>query len=184
MIGDWLVYGEDHFDSNAKNGQAGGDRGGRKVTAERYAQAAAATGIDRAVLKNFAYVSRRVPLSVRNDDLSWEHHRVVAKLQRDEQKRWLKIATGQDERLSARRLRVSIAHGAVVPVEAMGVPPSERGITNHIPWINRLCAWWSHTGGPAWLKTRTGEQIAAILRDFQPVVNIIQTLEAAREKSR
>ena len=66
----------------------------------------------------------------------------------------------------------------------MGVLPSERGIANHIPWVNRLCAWWNHAGGPAWLKTRTPEQIAAILRDFQPVANIIQTLETARKMPR
>ena len=181
VIGDWLVYGEDHFDWDAKKGQtAGGSGGRRKVSAERNAQATSATGIDRAVLKNYAYVSRRVPMSLRNDRLSWDHHRVVAKLPPDEQKRWLAIATNPNDRLSARRLRVSVARGEVVSVESMGVPPSERGIANHIPWVNRLCAWWNQTGGPGWLKTRTPEQIAAILRDFQPVADIILTLETAK----
>ena len=182
VIGDWLVYGEDNFDNDAKNRPTAGGSGRRKVTAERYAKATGTTGIDRAVLKNYACVSRRVPLSLRNDRLSWDHHRVVAKLPPDEQKRWLTVATNPNDRLSARRLRVSVARGEVVSVETMGVPPSERGISNHIPHINRLCAWWNQTGGSAWLKTRTPEQIAAILRDFQPVVDILHTLQTARKR--
>ena len=182
VVGDWLVYGEEHFDSNAKNGQTAGGSGRRKVSAERYSQATSATGIDRAVLKNYTYVSRRVPLSLRNDRLSWDHHRVIAKLPPDEQKRWLTVATNPNDRLSARRLRISVARGEVVSVDTMSVPPSERGISNHIPWINRLCAWWNQTGGPDWLKTRTPEQIAAILRDFQPVADIMHALQTARKR--
>jgi hypothetical protein len=62
VIGDWLVYGEDKFDSRKRQGRA---------DPERYELACRATGIDYAVLRNYAYVSRRVSLSLRNDRLSW-----------------------------------------------------------------------------------------------------------------
>ena len=183
VLGDWLVYGEDHFEKQLllPGFEENGPR--QRLSAERYEQAHAATGIDRVVLKNYAYVSRKVPMSLRNDVLSWEHHRVVAKLKTDEQKRWLEIACTDDERLSARRLRVSIARGEVVPVEAMGLPVAGRGIANHIPFINRLSAWWTQVGGDDWLKTRTPEQIAAMVRDFQSVTVIIRSLHAASARS-
>jgi len=180
VIGDWLVYGEDHFEKQLQlPGLEDNGVTRRRISAERYAQARQATGLDLVILKNYAYVSRRVPMSLRNDLLSWEHHRTVAKLQQDEQKRWLGIAATANDKLSSRRLRVSIARGQVVPVEAMSAPPSERGIANHIPFINRLCGWWSHVGGPDWIATRTPEQVAAMLRDFQPVAEIISFLQTA-----
>ena len=60
-----------------------------------------------------------------------------------------------------------------------GFEASACAIANHIPFINRLCAWWNHVGGRDWLKTRTPEQIAAILRDFQPVTDLIASLQTA-----
>ena len=178
VLGDWLVYGEEHFEKQLL--LPGFEASAcRRISAERYDHAHTATGLDRVILKNYAYVSRRVPLSLRNDILSWEHHRVVAKLQPEDQKRWLGVAATEEDKLSSRRLRVSVARGHVVSVEAMAIPPSERGIANHIPFINRLCAWWNHVGGPDWLKTRTPEQIAAILRDFQPVTDLIASLQTA-----
>ena len=178
MLGDWLVYGEDRFEKQlALPGFEEDVAACRRLSAERYEEAHAATGIDRVILKNYAYVSRRVPLSLRNDFLSWEHHRVVAKLKPDDQKRWLEVASTKDNKLSSWRLRVSVARGHVVAVEAMAIPPSERGITNHIPFINRLSGWWTHVGGPDWIKTRTPEQVAAILRDFRPVTEIIVSLQ-------
>ena len=61
----------------------------------------------------------------------------------------------------------------------MSVPPSEQGISNHIPHINRLSVWWKTVGGTDFLKGRNREQLAAILRDFTPVVTILNQIDDA-----
>src|SRR5437667_7006511 len=57
-IGDWLNYGEHAY-------------------GEKYAQAVNETQAD--TWKNYAWVSHQVKKSTRVDDLSWSHHREVAK---------------------------------------------------------------------------------------------------------
>lgn len=176
VVGDWLVYGEDHFAKQLELPGFETEMKRGRISADRYQAAWAATGIDKVVLKNYAYVSRRVPLSLRNEHLSWEHHKAVAKLEAPDQTRWLERAADTDDRLSSRRLRVSITQGKVVPVEAMATPPADQGIINHITPINRLCGWWQITG-PDWIKGRTHEQTGAMLRDFAPLKGILAELE-------
>ncbi len=184
VVGDWLVYGEDAFSSQleldikVEGEDQNAPRPAKRVTRERYHTAHASTGIDLATLKTYAHVSRRVPLSLRNNLLSWEHHKAVAKLKEAELTRWLDTAETGDAhgRLTARRLRASITAGRVLSPEEMVVAPSEQGISNHVPSINRLAAWWQQAGGPDWLATRTPDQIEAILRDFEPVAQILAIL--------
>jgi hypothetical protein len=142
----------------------------------------AATGLDTATLKSYAYVSRRVPMLLRNNILSWEHHKIVAKLKEDQQVRWLATAAAGDsgKPLSGRRLRASITSGRVLTNDELTIPASDQGVINHIPSINRLCGWWEQIGGPEWVKSRSPEQIAALLRDFAPVLSIINHLRAAK----
>ncbi|MFZ4484926.1 MAG: hypothetical protein ACOYOL_13215 [Chthoniobacterales bacterium] len=49
-------------------------------------------------------------------------------------------------------------------------------MSNHIPSINRLAAWWQQADGAKWLGTRSPEQIEALLRDFEPVTQILAAL--------
>lgn len=65
-IGDLLVRAEDEF-------------------GEEYAQAIDATGVEPATLANYAWVARAVHPADRREELSWSHHKVVAKLDSDEQ---------------------------------------------------------------------------------------------------
>lgn len=44
-------------------------------------------------------VSRKVNLSLRNDILSWGHHRAVAKLSAEKQKHWIDLAANHPERI-------------------------------------------------------------------------------------
>jgi hypothetical protein len=90
---------------------------------------------------------------------------------------WLERAASPDDRLTSRRLRVSIVRGEVVPAERLAAPQAEQGVLTHIPSINRLSAWWNTIGGADWLTTRSTQQVSAILRDFQPVTSIIETLK-------
>lgn len=82
-IGDWLIYGEQHY-------------------GEMYAQALSETDYDYGTLRNFKYVANNVPLSLRHDNLTFEHHRAVAPLESDQQAGWLDRA--ERDNLSAKQL--------------------------------------------------------------------------------
>ena len=58
-------------------------------------------------LRNYAWVADNVPASLRNDNLSWDHHRRVASLPEPEQREWLDKA--DQEEWSARQLDREIA---------------------------------------------------------------------------
>lgn len=181
IVGDWLVYGEERFgDQLLLPGIRPGPS--RAVGRHQYETARAATGIDEAVLANYAYVARNVPRSLRRDSLSWDHHRAVAKLKEEsEQSRWLDIAV--EEYLSSRRLRASIIAGRVVAIEEMGVV-ADPGIPNHIVPINRLSAWWREATSTDWLRRRTLDQLEAMKRDFAPVAGIMGQIDLAIEHRR
>ncbi|HPA19503.1 MAG TPA: hypothetical protein PLU30_17280 [Verrucomicrobiae bacterium] len=180
VVGDWLVYGEERFGDQPL--LPGIDPGpSRTVSREQYDAAHAATGIDEAVLANYAYVARNVPRSMRRESLSWEHHRAVAKLEEPEQGRWLEQA--EKAELTSRRLRASISAGRVVEIEELGAP-ADPGIPNHIPAINRLSAWWGQITATDWLQRRTLDQLEAMLRDFAPVETILGQIRQAAEQQK
>lgn len=179
VIDDWLVYGEERFAAQPRIPGLEDDPRHVRISSDRYVAPQVATGLEMTTVKNCDYVSRQVPMSLRNNLFSQEHHKVVAKLATDKQTEWLAAAASQAERLSVPRLRASITSGRVLSPEELSVPPSEQGITNHIPSINRLCGWWKQIGGTDWIKSRSREQVAALLRDFEPVLSIINQLNTS-----
>lgn len=177
VIGDWLLYGKYRF-GEAQNRGTGRESGPRVATAD-YEAAVALTGLDRATLHNYAWVARRTPSSLRNELLSWEHHRVVAKLPEPDQKRWLKIAAENQQNgkpVSTRRLRRSISAGRLLETDEVNLPENDRGIENHIPFVNRLVAWWARMREKGWHDDATPEQRAAVKRDLEPIVAIYNEL--------
>jgi hypothetical protein len=173
VIGDWLIYGLDRF--------AKGDprNAGSRVRSEDYESAIRLTGLDRATLQTYAHVSRKVPSSLRNKDLSWEHHKIVAKLPPVDQQYWLKLAAShlsEGNPVSTRRLRRSISSGRLLDTEEVNLPESDRGIENHIPFVNRLVAWWSRMREQNWHENATPEQRAAVKRDLEPIIAIYNDL--------
>jgi len=180
VIGDWLVYGEDKFAPQPNLPGLEIETRRIRVSGDRYEAIHASTGLDPATLKSFAYVSRRVKRLLRNNLLSWEHHKVVAKLNEEKQAQWIATATAESsKRISVRRLRASIISGRVLSNEELTVSPAEQGVTNHIPSINRLCGWWEFIGGETWIKTRSPDQLSALLRDFDPIVAILNQLRTS-----
>lgn len=84
-IGDWIRFGENKW-------------------GEMYSQAIETTGLDYQTLMDAVYVARNVEFSLRNENLTWSHHRAVAPVQdREEQRYWLDKA--EDEKLPYRELR-------------------------------------------------------------------------------
>lgn len=87
-IGDWLCYGE--------WGRYG----------ENYRRTLEELELAYDKVRDLAYVAGHVPEAVRRDDLSWYHHRVVAKLRPSDQELWLRRAS--EEAWSYRRLAEEI----------------------------------------------------------------------------
>lgn len=75
-LGDWLNYGERKY-------------------GETYAQGIEQTNLDYQTLQDAAWVARNVELSLRNENLSWSHHREVASLDPPQQQEWLDRAESE-----------------------------------------------------------------------------------------
>lgn len=86
-IGDWIRYGESEY-------------------GEKYAQGLQTTGQTYQTLADDVYVASRVEISLRNEKLSFNHHRAVAALPPAQQKKWLSRAV--TEGWSYRELRREI----------------------------------------------------------------------------
>jgi hypothetical protein len=181
VIGDWLVYGEDRFRGQMRLPGFEQDqiRAG-KVSPELYETALTATGLDRTTLHAYAYVARNVPRALRNQSLSWEHHKAIAKLDGDEQEHWIKIALSEEHErggpMSTRRLRKSINAGRLLTPDDLVPDPTDRGIDNHIPWVNRLASWWCRMKASGWLKNANEHQRIALKRDLHPIILIYKEL--------
>ncbi len=169
VIGDWLIHGEKTFEAERDNTSTG------RIASDKYHLALANTGLDLSTLQNYAYVSRKVPLATRSEQLSWEHHKVLAKLPPLDQQMWIErcheeLKAGNP--VSTRRLRKSIALGRLATVDDLKPDPADRGIKNHIPFVNRLVTWWKHLQDKDYLDNATRQQREALKRDLQPVVEI------------
>ena len=103
-IGDWLNFGE-----------------GRPEWGEGYQQAAEIFNLAPATLLSLKSIAKNVPHNVRQEQLDFKHHIVVAKLPPKDQKKWLKAAMPKDEsappKLSPNELRRKIKSNgeAVLP---------------------------------------------------------------------
>ena len=73
---------------------------------DKYTEACERFGREKQSLKNYKWVAGSVELSVRTDNLSWEHHKLVAPLTPAAQKKWLKKA--EKEGWSVSELRKAI----------------------------------------------------------------------------
>ena len=120
-----------------------------------------------------------IPYSVRSERLSWEHHRLLAKLPDAEMQGWIKTCEAEEDagrRMSTRRLRKSLALGRVATADDLLPDDSDNGQENHIPLVNRFCGWWRRLRTSSFLATATKEQRAAIKRDLEPIINIYNQL--------
>ena len=171
IVGDWLVYGQSLFGTDGFPD--------KRVDGTSYQLAIAATGLDLSTLQNYAYVARSIPYSLRTERLSWEHHRLVAKLPAPEQQDWIQACVAEEDagrRMSTRRLRKSLNLGRVATDKDLEPEAADKGIENHLPYVNRISVWWKRMQRDQFLATATGEQREALKRDLEPVVAIYQQL--------
>lgn len=94
LIGDWLNYGE-------------------RKWGEMYAQAV--TKEQAKTWRNYKWVSDRVKLSLRKDNLSWSHHQMVAPLDPSEQEIWLLIAKQKGWSANELRRQIQLGRKALSP---------------------------------------------------------------------
>lgn len=169
LVGDWLVYGQNRWN----NGQRF-----EKMPEEQRQQYLAAmkdTGLEMRTLQNAAYVARNVPYDQRRPHLTFEHHYTVAKVKDEGQREdWLKKADKLG--LSTRRLRKSIVLGHVARDHELQSTPHEPRET-HLLWIKRMVQWWSKVKDDPIHEDMTREQLETVLRDFEPVLRIINEIE-------
>jgi hypothetical protein len=98
-IGDALSHGEWHYGT-------------------KYREVLAEIEIEYDRIRDYVYVSGNVPPAVRRADLTWKHHRVVAKLVPNEQEQWLEQAA--EESWTYRRLGEEIAAAAAKALDQDG----------------------------------------------------------------
>jgi hypothetical protein len=173
LVGDWLVYGQDRWNNGQRFEKMAEEQG------ERYMAAMKDTGLELRTLMDAAYVARNVPYAQRRPHLTFEHHKTVAKVKDQvEREEWLQKADKQG--LSTRRLRKSIMLGHVARDHEMR-DSSHTPRETHILWIQRLVQWWAKVKDEPAHRDMTGEQLEAVLQDFEPVLDI---LEQIRERAK
>ncbi|MGW2089146.1 LmbU family transcriptional regulator [Streptomyces sp. NPDC001880] len=86
-LGDWLVYGKDHY-------------------ADRYQLGIRTAGLKYQTLRNYAWVARRFDMQRRRSGLTFQHHAEVASLTVDMQEAWLNEA--ENKAWTTKQLRNAI----------------------------------------------------------------------------
>jgi hypothetical protein len=121
-LGDWLVYGKDHYK-------------------DRYQRGIHAAGLRYQTLRNYAWVSRRFQFNRRRAALSFQHHAELASLPVNEQEAWLNRA--EEMKWSTKQLRTALRAtredegGSDKQIEAtqrLAVP------CDRIPWWHKAAA--------------------------------------------
>lgn len=156
IIGDWINYGETRYGA-------------------KYKEALTRTGLTYQTLADFSYVARKVEFSLRNENLDFSQHRVVAKLKTPEEKQhWLDIANKHD--MSVRRLRKSINFGRIATDEEVHGDPADKGVVTHLALINRLIRWWKQTTADDPVDQWDEEQRENVKNDFKLILDIYEAL--------
>lgn len=175
-VGDWLNYGQDRWNGGNRFERMPDDQ------REKYDQAMRMTGLEFSTLQVASTVARKIAIEDRSRNLTFAHHRLIARIP-DEDKRREWIRKSQDKKLSTRRLRLSINADRIVPEHEMD-RSTGKGIETHLLWIGRLNRWWAKKRISVEFEEMTREQIESVLRDFEPVIGMIDDLQRKAESAR
>lgn len=133
-----------------------------------YLRASELTQLEVSTLMRVALVAKNVPLQIRKERLSFDHHRAVASLKNPtDQSMWLDTASNMN--LSGELLRKSIKLGRVATTKDLEKPVGG-GIENAIPHVNRLCAFRRSLDESGWFDDVGAEQLYSLHKDLLPVV--------------
>lgn len=129
-----------------------GEKRDRKIAAQ--------VGLAYGTIANLKSVAKKVPVSLRRDDLSWDHHRVIAKLKNNLLKeKWLEVAALK--KLTTRQLDQQL-------------PGSKKISPESIPGAKAFLGWLQTTGTKAedWDDSRKGE----VATQLTPVLKALDAL--------
>lgn len=169
MVGDWLIYREEDL-----GGGVQGRRGRPEEIEKRYEVAAEITGLSIETLEKAASVCRQIEQKFRRRNLSFEHHKVVAKLDEIEQDKWLKLA--EKHSMGKRRLARSIEAGRVLTPKELEPDPNDKPIETFCVWVNRICGLHRRFIDAGYIAEASREKREAMRRDLRPVVDIYEAL--------
>jgi len=141
---------------------------------EKYDRWIELTGLEYQTLRNASWIARKIDLSVRRDNLTFDHHKIIARLAPAEQGHWLDLAVQNG--MSTRRLRKSLLLGRPATDADMQAEKNDSGIENVHPYVNRICGFWGKLTRAGWVKSAGVEKLRAFKRDLQPVVDIYNQL--------
>ncbi|AZM51497.1 antibiotic biosynthesis protein [Streptomyces sp. WAC 01529] len=135
-LGDWLVYGKDHY-------------------ADRYELGIRAAGLQYQTLRNYAWVSRRFEVERRRHALSFQHHAELASLHVEEQDAWLDRA--ERMKWSTKQLR----HALKAQREGTTQEPEAVATTRRLAVPDNRLQWWHKAAVEA--GTELGDWVTATL---------------------
>ena len=124
------------------------------------------TGFEYQTLKNYAWVAGNIKLSVRTDNLTFDHHRMVAHLSEDQQRQWL--STAEQNGMSTRLLKASISAGRPL----IDLPERIAAANTHLPHIGKILRWWKEQD-PAHISP---DERKRIVSELEPIVEIYRKL--------
>lgn len=174
-VGDWINYGQDRWN--------GGNRFESMPEEQRakYEAAMKLTGLEMDTLQIAAHVARRIPLADRKQELSFSHHRLIARVKDDDKRReWLQKT--QRSHLSTRRLRASLNADRIVSEQELQ-SPTRKGEETHLLWIRRLQQWWIEKSADPEYEEMTREQLETVLNEFSPILGIVEELRDRAQKA-
>jgi hypothetical protein len=106
-LGDWLIYGKDHY-------------------SDRYERGIRTVGLRYQTLRNYAWVSRRFAIDRRRASLSFQHHAEVASLSIAEQEHWLDQCEAHEWSTKQLRKAVRLAQENEMAGEDQDTEPTQR----------------------------------------------------------
>jgi hypothetical protein len=146
-LGDWLVYGKDHY-------------------TDRYQRGIRAVGLSYQTLRNYAWVSRRFDLTRRRPALSFQHHAELASMPVEEQDLWLDRA--EQRQWTTKQLRGALR--AARRSEQQPCTPTEPSRRLEVPGSRLL--WWHKAAEQLgvdfeqWVTTTLDSAAASALEDL------------------
>lgn len=120
-LGDWLVYGKDHY-------------------TDRYQRGIRAVGLRYQTLRNYAWVSRRFEFNRRRAALSFQHHAELTSLPVDEQEAWLDRA--EQMKWSTKQLRTGLRASREAEAEAGAGLEKRTGAMRRLALPPGRIPWW------------------------------------------
>ena len=126
-----------------------------------------------------------MPFENRNPNCSFQHHRIVAKLEPQEQSKWLDIA--EKKAMTGKRLRASIVAGKPLSVEEFAPKKScseqPHNYEDCLGFVHDIQRWFNRNKARGYFDDMDIEQLAFERDKLKPVAEIYNEINGMiREK--